>query len=40
MKKCSECGYSGVLLNNKCPMCKPCKPCKKKLMNCDCHEGE
>ncbi len=39
---CPECGYAAVHLHagKKCPMCKPCPRCGKKVMHCECIEGE
>lgn len=40
--KCPHCGYGHVILKNLpgCPMCKVCGGCQKRLMQCDCFEGE
>ena len=39
-KSCSECGYKSMHLYKECPMCEPCSNCGKKLMQCNCIEGQ
>jgi len=38
-KVCGECGYNGSALSEDCPMCAPCSGCGRKLMQCECNEG-
>lgn len=39
---CPECGYAAkhLVKTAACPMCKPCPRCGRKLMQCECLEGE